>query len=129
MWIPEVPDTSPIIPYTAIITELPRIMPLLASSSLLAFLTILLIIQSHAIKLPHKIPVDDLRSKDCAFEFSGERYDLCPLFRGGARRSVAAEVMHGETWRWRMMYDLVFAGGMGGVPADSEPSVSPPLLH
>jgi hypothetical protein len=42
---------------------------------------------------------------------------------------VGAEVVHGEAWRWSMVYELVFAGGMDGVPVDSEPSVSPPLRH
>lgn len=42
---------------------------------------------------------------------------------------MGAEVVHGEAWRWRIVYELVFAGGMDGVPVDSKPSVSHPLRH
>lgn len=83
-------------------------MSLLASSSLLAFL-------ANIDPLDHPIAY-------CAFEFSGQRYDFCPLLRGGARRSVDAGVVRREAWGWRIAYELVFAGGVDGEPTDSEPS-------
>jgi len=36
-------------------------------------------------------------------------------------------VVHGEAWR--MVYKLIPAGEMDGVPVESEPSVSPPIHH